>query len=419
LGFDKAATDCTSVAASSELDLLITFAIVLIAAEIGSLIFQSLRLPRVVGMLGAGALIGPNVNRYADALGIVPERVSDLAFLGGIFLMFNIGLQFNVRNFRRVGWRAPLLAGSGGIVSFLGGFAVALAFHQSLEVSLFVGLLVTPTSSLIALRLAHDQNLLATRGIDTTVAAIIWDDVTSLFIATIVLGYLGVGAGSNFTSIALGLMLLIILTIVVVLAAVQALPRALIIFERIGGQSPALLALSLAFLVSFVLTQIGLPPIFGAFWSGSIIASSRYGDRIQEFLKPINEVFSAVFFTAIGMLLDPFALGQSGALVLSIVAVGAIAKFASGFLSLRVFRTPFFPAMACATILIPRGEISLVIAQYAGDATLVAELQLIATTLMILTTLVAPLAFKLVRTAARRVEAAEDRRRATTPPQDG
>jgi CPA2 family monovalent cation:H+ antiporter-2 len=405
------------VAAAGELDLLIAFALVLISAEIGSLVFQWIRLPRVVGMLAAGAMIGPHVDPFAGRLGLVPERISDLAFLGGIFLMFSIGLTFNVRNFRRVGWHAPLVAFVAGGFSFLAGFGIALAFHQSLDMALFIGLLLTPTSSVIGLRLAHDQNLLATRGIETTIAAIVWDDVTSLLIATIVLALVGAGGvNTDVTSVVLGLMLLILLAVIVGLAAMQALPRALQLFERLGGTSPTLLAVSLAFLVAFVFTIIGLPPIFGSFWAGSIIASSRFGDRIQEFLKPINEVFSAVFFTAIGMLLDPRALGSAGLLIVAVALAGGASKFLGGFLTLRSFKTPTLPAMACATILIPRGEISLVIAQYAGDPALVESLQLVATILMILTTLIAPLAFKSVRLAARRAAANARRSVPSAPP---
>lgn len=391
--------------AVAELDLLITFAIVLIGAEIGSILFQAMRLPRIVGMIVAGILIGPHVNPYALQLGLNPDRLSDLAFLGGIFLMFSIGLTFNIRNFQRVGGRAFYLALVAGLFSFVAGFGVALLFNQTKEVALFVGLLLTPTSSAIGVRLAQDQNLLATRGIDTTIAGIILDDVTSLVIATVVLGVLGIGARTGLVSLLVGLMILLAIASAVVVVAMTTFPRALQFFERVSGGQAVLPAISLAFFVSFIFTLLGLPPILGAFWSGSIIASSRFGDRVEGFVRPVTDMFSAIFFTAFGMLLDPWVLPLIGAFVVTIVIVGSLTKFIGGFLALRAFATPTFPALVCSTLMIPRGEISLIIAQYAGQQTLVELLQVIATVLVMGTTLITPLAILSVRALGRRAAA--------------
>lgn len=374
---------------------------VLIGAELGSLLFQALKLPRILGMIAAGVAIGPNVNPYALAMGLQPERLTDLAFLGGIFLMFQIGLTFNVRNFRRAGTRPLVVALVGNLFSFLSGFLVAILLGQTVELALFVGLLLTPTSSILGIRLAQDQNLLATQGIDTTIAAIIYDDVTTLVFATVVLALAG-GGDAGWLSVGTGLALIMILAVIVIWVAIQAVPRTLGLFERLSGGHPTLLAVSLVLLVSFVFTVIGLPPIFGAFWAGSILASGRYGERTQIFLQPVTELFAAVFFTAIGMLLDPRLFPALGILALAVVAVGAATKLLGGFLALRAYQVPLWPAAACATVLIPRGEISLVIAQYAGDAAIVGQLQLLGTIIVIATTLLAPLTLTLVRQLARR-----------------
>lgn len=395
-----------------ELDLLITFALVLVGAEVGSLLFHAMRLPRILGMIAAGVVIGPNVNPYALSMGLQPERLTDLAFLGGIFLMFQIGLTFNVRNFRRVGVRPLVVALVADILSFLSGFLVAILMGQPTELALFVGLLLTPTSSILGIRLAQDQNLLATQGIDTTIAAIIYDDVTILFFATVVLAVAG-GAGQDWTSVGAGLGLIILLTGIVIFIALKTVPRTLTIFERLSGGHPTLLAVSLMLLVSFVFTLIGLPPIFGAFWAGSILASGRYGERLQAFVQPVTELFAAVFFAAIGMLLDPSLLPLLGLLALAVIVVGAATKLLGGFLALRAYNVPVWPAAACGTVLIPRGEVSLVVAQYAGDAALVGRLQLLGTLIVIATTLVAPLSLAVVRILARR--AAREASQAAAP----
>jgi monovalent cation:H+ antiporter-2, CPA2 family len=388
--------------ASEELDLLMTFAILLIAAEVGSLLFRALRLPRVVGMLGAGVLIGPNVNRYADAMNIHPEAITDLAFLGGLFLMFSIGLSFNVHNFKRIARRALFLSIAGSLMAFLGAFLVALVFHRSVNEAMFLALILTPTTSVVAFRIAQEQNLLATRGMDTTIGSILLDDVTIIFFGTIVLALATRSADIDWSFTFLSVILIVLLGTVIVMVGLRLLPRTLDIFERLSHGSPTLLAVSLAFLVSYVFTLIELPPIFGAFWAGSIIASSRFGDQVQTFIRPITELFSALFFTAIGMLVNPGGIWAVALLTGALIVVASITRFGAGYGSLRALRTPVVPALACATLLVPRGELTLVLAQYAGDPGLVAQLQLIGSVVVAATTLLGPLLLHLIRWWATR-----------------
>lgn len=388
--------------ASAELNLLMTFAMLLIAAEVGSLVFRALHLPRVLGMLAAGVLIGPGINPYTDLMNIHPERISDLAFLGGLFLMFSIGLSFNVRSFKRIGSRALVLSLVGSLVAFMGGFVVAFLFDVPVGEAMFLALLLTPTTSVIAFRIAQEQNLLATRGMDTTIGSILLDDVTIIFFGTLVLAFVGTSGEIVWGETMLRILLIIVLGVFVIMVGLRLLPRTLVAFERVSGGSPTLLAISLAFLVSYVFTLIELPPIFGAFWAGSIIASSRFGDEVHTFIKPITELFSAVFFTAIGMLLQPSGLAALGFLTLALVLVAAITRFGSGFLVLRAFRTPVVPALACATLLVPRGELTLVLAQYAGEPALVARLQLIGSVIVVATTLLGPLLLHGIRWIAAR-----------------
>src|SRR5688572_19464994 len=99
-------------------DLLLDFAVVLVAAEIGGSVFRRLRIPRAVGMLIAGILIGPFTPGYT----VRDPGIQDLALLGAVFLMFSTGLSFDIRGFRKLGSKPFLLASVGVAGSFLGGF---------------------------------------------------------------------------------------------------------------------------------------------------------------------------------------------------------------------------------------------------------------------------------------------------------
>lgn len=382
---------------AAELTLLVNFAVILIAAELGSLAFAALRLPRVIGMLAAGILIGPGVNPFAGALNLDATNVRDLAFLGSIFLMFSIGLTYNLRSFRDVTRGALLTSVVAAFASFALGFAIARGVGLSLDTSLFVGLLLAPTSSTISLRLAGEMNLLATRGIDTTIAAIVFDDVIALVIATVVISITNPAPGAGALQIGLGLILIVLLTLAIILVGVKTLPRALDIFARLGRGNPALVIISFALFVAFLFTRLDLPPILGAFWAGTMTAASRYGPEMRSFLQPVTELFSAVFFAAIGLLFAPSLLRVVGPVALLLIAAGVLAKLLGGFATLRLAKIPVYPALMCSTLLIPRGEISLVIAQYSTNHVDQQVLLALGILITLATALITPLAATAIR----------------------
>lgn len=391
----------------AELTLLVNFAVILIAAEVGSLVFMALRLPRVVGMLAGGILVGPGFNPWAGALDLNAENVRDIAFLGSIFLMFSIGLTFDPRLIRGVARRALTMALFAGFASFALGFSIARAFQLDENTALFVGLLLAPTSSTIGLRLAEDMNLLGMRGIETTMAAIVFDDVIALVFATAVLAVVVPGQAAGPLHAGLSLVLVIVLVFLIILVGVQAIPRALDFVGRFGAGKPTLVIVSMALFVAYLFTLLDLPPIFGAFWAGSMTAASRYGAEMKAFVKPINELFSAVFFAAIGLLMAPRTFAEVGVLAVLLILAGVAAKLIGAYLPLRASRVPVYPALMCATLFVPRGELTLVIAQYATVGVDAERLHALGVLFMLVTALVTPLLATVIRASfAARARAA-------------
>ena len=124
--------------------LLLDFAVVLIAAEIGGSVFRRLRMPRAVGMLVAGILLGPFTPGYT----VDPNGpMANLALLGAVFLMFLTGLSFDIRGFRKLGIRPFILAAIGVAASFVGGLALGFLFGWPLLPATFLGPILTSTST--------------------------------------------------------------------------------------------------------------------------------------------------------------------------------------------------------------------------------------------------------------------------------
>ncbi len=199
--------------------LLLDFAVVLIAAVIGGTAFRYLRMPRVVGMLVAGIALSP----FTPGFSIYPEDIADLALLGAVFLMFSSGLAFDIRTFGVLGNKPFLLAGLGVGVSFILGFALGTAVGWDTLSSLFLGLILTSTSTTLGLKLMADLGLTDESGYELVTAAILVDDIVALSLMTIVLGVAGTESVETPVLIA-GLAAIIGLAVLLIVVSRRTLP---------------------------------------------------------------------------------------------------------------------------------------------------------------------------------------------------
>jgi len=370
--------------------LLLDFAVVLIAAEIGGVVFGSLKMPRVVGMLVAGILIGPFTPGYiVDMAGI-----EDLALLGAVFLMFSVGLSFDIRTFKTLGAAPFTLAGLGVGVSLLLGFALGIAFGWAILPSLFLGLILTSTSTTIGIKLLQDFGLTNSPGGDLVIAAILVDDIISLSLMTVMVG-LASPAAVPLSTIVVGVAAIIALVALLVFVSQRAFPSILKVTERLSPGSTVTIAVSFALLLSFAFAVFGLPPLVGAFFAGSIVASTEYGSRVIKNIRPVSAIFMGVFFTSIGFMIDPGKLPGVLLLAIAVVPVAVAAKIVPGFIMLRRGRgVPPNVVWRLSSVLIPRAEVSLIIAQYGLTIGIGSELLALTMAVVIITALLpAPIAW--------------------------
>lgn len=364
-------------------DLLLDFAVVLLAAEIGGSLFRRLGMPRAVGMLVAGIVVGPFTPGYS----VLDPGIQDLALLGAVFLMFSTGLSFDIRGFRKLGAKPFLLAGAGVGASFVGGLGLGLLAGWALLPAIFVGLILTSTSTTIALKILGDSGLGGAPGADIVTAAILIDDIMALCLMTVAVGLAAPVPVPPLYLIA-GLFGILGLAALLLFVSRHALPPILRATEAMSPSSTIMFAVSFGLLISFVFAALGLPPLVGAFFAGSIIASTEYGPRVTRHITPVTALFMGVFFASIGFLIDPREL--PGVLLISLAAIGvaAVAKMAPAIVILRrVAKAPAAVTWPLATVLLPRAEISLIIAQYGVTINLTRDLLAIAMAVMIGTAL--------------------------------
>lgn len=364
-------------------ELLFDFAIVLVAAEIGGSLFRRLGMPRAVGMLIAGIVLGPFTPGYSvRAVGI-----KDLALLGAVFLMFSTGLSFDIRGFRKLGAKPFLLASAGVAASFVGGLGLGLLAGWALLPAIFVGLILTSTSTTIGLKILADSGFGGAPGADIVTAAILIDDIMALCLMTVAVG-LASPVPVPLPALLVGLLAIIGLAVLLLFVSRHALPPILRATEAMSPSSTIMFAVSFGLLISFAFAVLGLPPLVGAFFAGSIIASTEYGPRVTRHITPVTALFMAVFFASIGFLIDPALL--PGVLLISLAAIGVAtaAKVVPGFVILRkVGKVPSSTAWPLAAVLLPRAEIALIIAQYGVTINLSTDLLAIAMAVMVGTAL--------------------------------
>ncbi|HEY8413556.1 MAG TPA: cation:proton antiporter, partial [Pyrinomonadaceae bacterium] len=299
--------------------VLIGVAVMLIVAKIGGEIFERRKQPSVLGELVAGILLGNLVIlgfTRAEPLK-TDATIAALAELGVIILLFEVGLESDLKEMMEVGWSSLLVAVVGVVAPFFLGWAVSAYFipDEPQLVHIFIGATLCATSVGITARVFKDLGKLATREARIILGAAVIDDVLGLLILAIVSGAIkatatgGVLLMSDVGLIALKSLLFLIGSIAV---GHFIVPRLLRGAGRLETRGVLLtLALAFCFVLSWAALKVGLAAIVGAFAAGLILDEVHYrpkGGRterdLNDLLQPVSTLLVPIFFVLMGMKVD-------------------------------------------------------------------------------------------------------------------
>jgi Kef-type K+ transport system membrane component KefB len=364
--------------------------------------------PAVLGELLAGVLLGRTVLGIVPTEGLGADYVYFLAQLGVVLLLFEIGLETNLKEMFRVGWASLSVATVGVLLPFLSGFLywmyaphLAVATRGTLaSTSIFVGATLTATSVGITARVLSDLKVMNRKEARIIIGAAVADDIIGLVILSVVSGIaagtaLSVVGISRVTAIAVGFL------VGGVMVGRFVAPKLFNLIDRMRVRH-VLLAFAVAFLLTMaaLATLAGSALIIGAFAAGLILSGVDQFDVIEREVKPIVGIFAPLFFVYVGAsvdfgLLNPFRPGAGAVLgitlALTIIAFGG--KIAAGWAAPweRIDR------LAVGVGMIPRGEVGLIFADIGRRSGLLGEELFSAILLMVMvTTLVAPIGLKAV-----------------------
>lgn len=355
--------------------VLIGVAVMLVAAKIAGEVFERVRQSAVLGELVAGVLLGNLVIFGFSRVEPLKtnETIAALAELGVIILLFEVGLESDLRQMLEVGWSSLLVATLGVVAPFLLGWAVSAYFlpDAATLTHIFIGAILCATSVGITARVFRDLGKLATREARIVLGAAVIDDVMGLLILAVVSGAIRAAAvGGSLSGVDVGLIAVKSIAFLIASIAIGHLvmPRLLRGAGRLETRGVLLtLAISFCLFLAWAAAMVGLAPIVGAFAAGLILDEVHYkpsGGRVQrnlhDLLQPVSTVLVPIFFVLMGLRVDLRLFARVDILgfaaVLTIAAIVGKQICALGVVERGVNR------LAIGLGMIPRGEVGLIFA---------------------------------------------------------
>jgi Kef-type K+ transport system membrane component KefB len=385
--------------------ILLGIVIILAAAKIGGGIFEKIGQPAVLGELVLGIIIG-NLAYFTGWEFFAPLRnhtfVDLLARFGVIILLFDIGLETDIRDMVKLGLSSFLVALGGVITPFILGFFTSRYFFPDAGASihLFVGSTLCATSVGIKARVLKDLGKLQTIEAKIILGAAVLDDIIVLFILAIVTDVVITGSVNPFHIARTSMFSLLFLSGAIFMGLKLApLLGYYTTHMKVEGWKLAM-AIVFCLLLSYVANLIGLATIVGAFAAGLILREVRFKDLkggehgMQEILRPASFVFVPVFFLLIGMQikLELFCDMRVLTVSLAITVAAIIGKQVCGFCALE----KGLNRIAIGIAMIPRGEVTLIFAGIGKSLGIINDVVFSALIIMvIITTLITPPALRM------------------------
>jgi len=335
-------------------------AVIMLVAGVVTILFHRLKQPVVLGYIVAGFIIGP----HTPPFGLIHDEdtIKTLAELGVIFLMFCLGLEFSLRKLFKVGATAFIAAFLEIILMIWIGYEIGRWFDWNTMDSLFLGAILAISSTTIIVKALNDLKMKNQRFAQLIFGVLIVEDILGIGIIALLssIAVSGtVSSGEVFSTVGkLSLFMIVALVIGILLV-----PRLLAYVAKFESNEMLLITvLGLCFGFCLLVVKLEYSMVLGAFLIGAIMAESRQLIKIERLIEPVRDMFSAIFFVAIGLMIDPQILLQYAwpiAVITFAVVLGKMLSCGLGaFIAGNDGRTSLRVGMGLSQI----GEFSFIIA---------------------------------------------------------
>ncbi len=347
--------------------------IILLTARIFAELATRLQTPSVIGELLAGVVLGPSLLDWIEPA----EAIKLMAEIGIILLLFEVGLETDVKRLVRTGLKSVVVAIAGFVLPLILGFALAYwVFDLSLLISLFIGGTLTATSIGITVRVLSDLKRQQSSEGQIVLGAAVLDDVMGVVLLALLYEF-STGGGASLVNAG---KVLVFVGAFFVLAPIAARMISLVIkhFDAVS-QIPGLLPTTIVSLVLFfawLAHVLGAPELLGGFAAGlalsrrfflplgvALRADEDFAHRIEEQMKPIVQLFTPIFFVFVGLSLNLREIDWSSLFIWVFSLSLLIAAIAGKVVGALFIKEPWAARWAIGLAMIPRGEVGLIFAE--------------------------------------------------------
>lgn len=353
-----------------EQSFLAALGVALVAALVGGLLARAVRLPVLIGYLGAGILIGP----HTPGIFAHPEPVGHVAELGVALLMFALGVHVSLKDLMRM-WRTSVVGGAlqiGGTIVL--GVLAGLSFGWGLYGGLYLGCALALSSTAVMMKILEQRGELGTTHGNVLLGILVVQDFSLILMAILLpaMASFSQGGTEAFTGMAMALLRAGLFVGGTIVLSVRVVPSLMHLMARSGSRELFLLGVvCLCLSASMAAKMAGLGMELGAFLAGLVISETDYAHEVFAQVRPLRDVFASLFFVSVGMLLDPgFVIGHWGA-VLAVVVVILVGKSLVSVLSIYLLgwhgRTAILAGIGLGQI----GEFSFVLATIGSSKDLI------------------------------------------------
>lgn len=340
--------------------LISDLALILVCAGLMTLLFKKLKQPLVLGYVVAGFLASPHMPYTPSVMDTA--NIQTWADIGVVFLLFALGLDFSLKKIAKVGGAAVIAACTIIFCMILLGIAVGTGFGWKRMDCIFLGGMIAMSSTTIIYKAFDDLGLRKKQFAGLVLSVLILEDILAI-VLMVMLSTMAAShnfEGAEMMESILKLMFFLVLWFVVGIYLIPGLLKRC--RKLMSDETLLIVSLGLCFAMVVIASQTGFSPAFGAFIMGSILAETAEAESIERLVNPVKDLFGAVFFVSVGMMVNPAMIVQYAGPILAITLAVILGQAVFGTLGVLLSGQPLKMAMQCGFSLTQIGEFAFIIA---------------------------------------------------------
>jgi CPA2 family monovalent cation:H+ antiporter-2 len=286
--------------------LIADLGLILAAAGITTLIFKRIKQPLVLGYILAGLLVGPHIKLFPSVTDL--ESITIWGEIGVIFLLFSLGLEFSFKKLVKVGGAASITAIVKVVFVILAGYLLGKLLGWNDMDSVFLGGIISISSTMIAIKAFEELGIKHKKFAGLVFGVLIVEDLVAILLL-VLFSTMAVSQQSAGPEMIKSILKLGFFLVLWFLGGIFLIPSFLKITKRLmNDETMLVVSLALCLVMVLLADNVGFSPALGAFIMGSILAETTQAERIEHLTKSVKDLFAAVFFVSVGMLIDPSIL---------------------------------------------------------------------------------------------------------------